>query len=98
MSRAIVEGWVNIKQAAALSGYSERYVRLLAGRGRVTSQKVGPVWLVRLDAVLAHKARMDVLGTARHNPWRPELVDEGRGRRRKAGRLLIQEAENVDDS
>jgi len=74
---------VTIEEAAALTGYNGRYVRLLAYRGRVPSQKVRTVWLIHSEALLAHKARMDALGTARHNPWRPELAAQGRGRRSK---------------
>ena len=82
---AIVEGWVNIEQAAAASGYNARHVRLLAGRGRVPCQKVGPVWLIDRGGLLAYKARMDALGKSKYDPWRRDLADQGRGRRRDAG-------------
>ncbi len=75
------EGWLNTKEAAALTGYSSAYARRLAREGRVEARKVARDWLLNEEALLAFKARMDRLGPDKHNPWRDDL--EG-GRRRES--------------
>jgi len=82
-----IEGWVSTKEAAALTGYTIYYIRHLIKRGRVEARKVGRDWLILRSSLLAYKARMDTLGTQKHNPWRDnpwrdDLEAEGRGRER----------------
>ena len=78
-----VEGWITTGDAAALTGYARGTVRRLAGRGLVEAVKVGRDWLVNRESLLAYKGRMEALGRERHNPWRGELAQQGRGRRRE---------------
>lgn len=78
MTEPIVDGWVDTKEAGALTGYTVDYVRVLARRGLVVAQKVGRDWLVDLRSLMAHKRAMDVMGNAKHNPWRDDLADRGR--------------------
>jgi hypothetical protein len=73
-------GWINTTDAEALTGYAQAYVRILARKGQIDAQKVGRDWLVNRESLLAHKAQMDGLGSEKHNPWRQELAEEGRGR------------------
>jgi len=75
-----LSSWVNTTEASELTGYSQAHVRILARSSQVEARKVGRDWLVRRESVLAHKRRMDHLGSEKHNPWRRELVEEGRGR------------------
>ena len=82
-SEPITEGWITTDQAAALTGYATAYIRRLLNRGRVPARKVGRDWLVHRDGLLAYKAKMDNLGAQRHNPWRQDLAEQGRGRQRK---------------
>ena len=72
-----IKNWLNTSDAAILTGYSQCYVRLLARRGRVPAIKVRRDWLIWKPDLLAYKARMDALGSAKHNPWRDDLA-EGR--------------------
>ncbi len=81
MTEPIVEGWITTDVAQALTGYSRAYMRMLANQGQIEAHKVGRDWLVNEESLLAYKARMDALGTQKHNPWREDL-DEGRGRRK----------------
>ena len=83
MGKPVAEGWVTTDEGAALTGYAAAYVRRLAAEGKVEARRVSRIWLVRRDALLAHKAAHDALGRQRHNPWRPELIARGRGRRPK---------------
>jgi excisionase family DNA binding protein len=73
-----IEGWVTTQQAAELSGYTVVYVRRLIKRGRVEAIKTGRDWLINHSSLLAYKARMDVLGPQKHNPWREDLQTGGR--------------------
>jgi len=85
MSEPIAPGWITTDRAAALTGYDPAYIRTLAKAGRIPARKVGRDWLVHQDALLAHKARMDALGKSKYNPWRQDLVEQGRGRKPNAG-------------
>jgi len=76
-----IKNWLNTNDAAALTNYSQDYMRLLARRGHVQAVKVGRDWLLWKPDVLAHKARMDALGSAKHNPWREDLATGRRGRK-----------------
>jgi excisionase family DNA binding protein len=82
MVEAIGEGWATTGEAAALTGYSDAYVRWLASQGRIQAHKVGRDWLVNLQDVVSHKEQMDALGDQRHNPWRDGLAEQERGRRK----------------
>ena len=85
MSEPVAEGWLTTDEAGALTGYGVSYVRRLGLCGRVQARRVGRIWLVNQASLLAHQAKMERLGPAKHNPWRQELVEAGRGRRAHAG-------------
>jgi hypothetical protein len=44
----------------------------------VEARKTGRDWLILRSSLLAYKARMDVLGPQKHNPWREDLQTGGR--------------------
>ena len=73
-------GWVTTTEAAEATGYTPAYFRQLARRGAIPAERIGRDWLIDLEAALAHKAKMDALGDGRHNPWRDDLAQAGRGR------------------
>jgi excisionase family DNA binding protein len=81
MTEPFGDEWVTTDVAAERTGYVRAYIRGLARRGTVRAHKVGRDWLVHLDDVLIHKRAMEALGEQRHNPWRADLVRQGRGRR-----------------
>ncbi len=83
MNKPVMEGWVTTAEAAALTGYTAAYMRQLAIREYIEARKVGRDWLVNLESLLEYKARMERLGTAKHNPWRDDLAEERRGRGRR---------------
>jgi excisionase family DNA binding protein len=83
--RDAIEGWLTTEQAGELTGYNVKYLRWLAGQGRVEARKVGRDWLISREDLLAYKREMERLGTAKHDPWRKELADRGRGRREVRG-------------
>jgi excisionase family DNA binding protein len=85
MVEPIAKGWLGTGEAAAVTGYVPAYLRRLAGQGRIEARKVGRDWLIDLESLLAYKAQMETLGEQRHNPWREELAERGRGRRRNGG-------------
>ena len=84
MAEPVVEGWISIGEAETVTGYARAYLRRLATQGRVRACKIGRDWLIRRESLLAYKERMDALGTDRHNPWRDDLVAQGRGRQKVA--------------
>ena len=61
---------ITTTMGAELTGYVSAYVRQLARMGLIPSRKLGRDWLISKTALLAHKARMDQLGIAKHNPHR----------------------------
>jgi len=75
---AELSGWITTDVAVTLTGYSVGHIRRLAREGRIGTRRVGRDWLVSREDLLAHKARMDALGTDKHNPWRDDLGDGGR--------------------
>jgi excisionase family DNA binding protein len=80
MVEPIAAGWITTDEAQALTGYSVAYLRRLANRGDVEARKVGRDWLIWRESLLEYKARMDGLGREKHNPWRADLAEDGRGR------------------
>jgi len=73
-----LEGWITTIEAANLTGYTIVYIRRLARIRRVEAVKTGRDWLILRSSLLAYKARMDVLGPQKHNPWREDLQTGGR--------------------
>jgi excisionase family DNA binding protein len=82
MGEPIVEGWLSTAEAKELTGYSSGYLRRMAKQGRIEASKVCRDWLFHCESLLAYKTRMDTLGNRRHDPWREELTEQKRGRRR----------------
>jgi len=80
MTEPITEGWVDTTSAGEIVSYTSVHVRILARSGHIEARKVGRDWFVNLSSLVAYKAEMDRLGTAKHNPWRDDLVASGRGR------------------
>jgi excisionase family DNA binding protein len=76
--------WITTVQAAELTGYANAYFRQLIKRGRLTARKWGRDWCLDKAEVLDYKARMDALGTDKHNPWREDLSRQGRGRQEES--------------
>jgi excisionase family DNA binding protein len=60
--------WITTGRAAELTGYAPVTVRLLAREGKIQSLKIGRDWILNRESVLAYKARMEELGTAKHDP------------------------------
>ena len=84
MADPIAQGWITTAEAEDLTGYSRAYLRGLASRGIIEARKVGRDWLLCRESLEAYKIRMDALGDQRHNPWREDLAERGRGRKRPA--------------
>lgn len=72
---------ITTSQGARLTGWSISYVRRLALQGRITGYKLGRDWWVLQDSLLAYKRQMDTLGKDKHNPWREDLHEVGKGRK-----------------
>jgi hypothetical protein len=85
MTGPLAEGWITIEEAEHLTGYCTAYLRRLANQRRVDARKVGRDWVFHRENLLAYKERMDTLGTEKHNPWREDLVSQGRGRQPSDG-------------
>lgn len=78
--------WVAVSEAAEKSGYSDSYVRRLAHDKKIRSRRFGPrAIVVNLDDLLAHKAEMERLGTAKHAPHRDEEGETCSRRQATAG-------------
>jgi hypothetical protein len=76
----LADGWITTEEAEALTGYSVAYLRRLASQERVEARKVGRDWVFYRQSLLVYQKRMNALGPEKHNPWRDDLVSQGRGR------------------
>lgn len=79
----IGEDWLTTNDAAALTGYTQAYMRQLALRGLIPAVKAGRDWLLERKALVEFAQRMQALGDSKHNPWkedREDLAAAGRGR------------------
>lgn len=61
-----IKGFITVEAAVDLSGFSAYYVRELARDGLIEAQKWGRTWMIDRASLLAHKARMNALGTQKH--------------------------------
>jgi len=41
-----LDNWISVREAAALSGYATEYIRELARKGAIRSEKIGPVFAI----------------------------------------------------
>ncbi|MFP4394728.1 MAG: helix-turn-helix domain-containing protein [Anaerolineales bacterium] len=63
--------WITTGEAAELTGYTAAYFRQLIQRGKLHSvEKRGRDWFLDKAEVLAYKAKMKDLGSAKFDPWR----------------------------
>jgi excisionase family DNA binding protein len=76
----VTEAWLTTRAAQQLTGYSRAYLRKLALRRRIPALKAGRDWLLHRESLLEHQTQMQALGEQRHNPWRDDLTEAGRGR------------------
>lgn len=74
--------WIGTKRAAEISGYSRIHLRRLAHLGAVRSWRQGRNILIEEESLRAYVLHMQELGLKSRNPWRTELLDQGRGRTR----------------
>ena len=74
-----ITSWITTAEAAELTGYAVEYVRSLARRKCFSASKRGRDWWIDRDDLLRYKEKMDTLGRQRHNPWRADLAERGRG-------------------
>ncbi len=72
--------WLTTPQAAALAGCTPRYLTAALKRGRLKGMKRGRDWLVQKSEVLAYVAKMERLGSAKHN-WRAKVQSEDENNR-----------------
>jgi excisionase family DNA binding protein len=75
--------WITTQHAAALTGYTTARFRQLAKEGAISARKWGRDWFLSKAAVLAYYQEMRKLGPEKHNPWREDLEEQGRGRRQE---------------
>src|SRR3989344_690811 len=57
----LFKGYISIKEAGSLTGYSQGYIGQLARGGKIYSKKIGRVWYVGEESVLNYKKFSDKL-------------------------------------
>lgn len=77
--------WITTNEAAAMTGYSSITLRQFAREGRIKSWKRGRDWFLLKAAVMEYLSTMQQMGTDKHNPWRDDLEEQGRGRKKSDG-------------
>lgn len=67
------EEYIPSKRAAELSGYTQDYIGQLARAGAIDAQRIGGLWHVRLESILAHKEKADAYIPV--PPGRPDVAN-----------------------
>ena len=62
--------YVLIAEAIKDVPYKREHISLLIREGKVPGHKIGGIWVVDLDELKEYYARMEELGSKRHNPHR----------------------------
>jgi len=57
--------WITTKQAAELSGYTQKHIRRLVETGKVKGQRFGVVWQIDRRSLLAYVKAAEKLGEKR---------------------------------
>jgi len=71
VSGILVEEYVIVQKAAALTGYNVQYLRRMLRAGRLKSAKVGQVWLIQLESLAVYLNQAIYTTDQR---WGPKLV------------------------
>jgi hypothetical protein len=58
---------IDVKEGSKLTGYSEAYLRILAGRGTIAARKIGNAWALSKSSLLAFKEDQEK-GDGRYGP------------------------------
>jgi len=77
--------WITSQAASELTGYDPSRFRQLAKRGVILARKFGRDWFLSRAEVLAYHQEMQRMGASKHNPWREDLEEQGRGRQKADG-------------
>jgi excisionase family DNA binding protein len=56
MKEIVLDEFLTIKQAQALTHYSRKWLYMLCRRGKIYAGKVGGMWLIKRDSLLSYKA------------------------------------------
>ena len=64
-----IDEYVTVTQAAAAVGFSRKWVRELAARGKVPSTRKARLILVHLPSLVAYRAEMAAMGTRKNVPY-----------------------------
>jgi len=65
-----LSGWITVTEAQKLTGYNAEYLRQLARRGAIQSQKISRIFLIERDSLLKHQKDMALLGSQKFSPTR----------------------------
>ena len=64
-----IDEYVTITQAAEQVGYSRKWVRELAARGKIPSTRKARLILVHLPSLVAYRERMAAMGMRKNVPY-----------------------------
>jgi len=70
--RATIDGleYVDVEEAAVLSGYSEGHLRRLARQEKLARVKRGTMVFISVVSLEAYISKMKSMGTEKFSPWR----------------------------
>jgi excisionase family DNA binding protein len=75
ISCLVVEKHITVQSAAEALGYNVQYLRRLLRAGKLDGIKVGQVWLIRLDSLLAYFERAKQAIDRRYGPKISQLFE-----------------------
>ena len=65
----LLDEYVTVTQAAAAVGFSRKWIRELAARGKIPSTRKARLILVHLPSLVAYRAEMAAMGTRKNVPY-----------------------------
>jgi len=71
-----LEGFVTIPEAAAISGYSKNFLRILARQKKIAAVKVGNIWLINRESLSAYRAEVSSRRSKRTSRQNKTPADE----------------------
>ena len=60
--------WLTTKEAADITGYTDRHIRQSLNNGNIPGRKKGKMWFVRMDDAIAYREKMKRMGSDKHVP------------------------------
>ena len=66
---------ISVAEAVEQTSYTHEHITWLVRKGKIEGRKAGTFWLIDLESLKEYESRMKSLGTQKHSPTPPTLLD-----------------------